>query len=296
MHGRHDPAENRVSPLIRLNRLPIGHETSGGGFAWSCLAAREDLEFANLRGKAFGGSYAEATEWMLAQLPAARAFVLIFSRGDGNERFLSGLPQEVNLIPMAGGASARSAGAAAGFTYPQAKDIAVFAITEGAWQSITVTSHFPVGDTFHCLGDDPRKFTTIQTGEGAVGALDFFQQAREAHDLAANDWDRLALITDDGIVLHLRDEGGTVVSGANLPSSRQVRLALFDAQHGRKAILARSTPGTLAFGCAGLHGLFGSDRPWEQLVPTTYLFGELAAAGGPSQFSNLTFSLLSPIA
>lgn len=285
-----------MSPLTRLSRIPVGHDYSGGGFAWSCLAAGEVREFANLRGEAFGGSYAGAAEWMLERLPEAGAFVLIFSRGEGAERFLAGLPRELASIPIAGGASARAAGADAGSTHPRAEDVAAFAIMEGAWRAVTVTAHFPVGDTFQCAGDDPRKFTAILTAGEAVPAGDFFRRAREAHDLAADDWDRLALVTNEGLVLHLHSEADTVATGADLPHSREVRLALFDQQRGREAILAHATPGTLAFGCAGLHGLFGSDLPWERAVPTTYLFGELAAVDDQPRFSNLSFSLLCPLA
>jgi hypothetical protein len=95
-------------------------------------------------------------------------------------------------------------------------------------------------------------------------------------------------------VLHLHEDGDTIVSGADLPESRTVRLAFFDARRGSAAILAQARPGALAFGCAGLFGLFGTDRPWEAVMPTTYLFGELAVANGVPRFANLTFSLLIP--
>jgi len=271
---------------------PVGQVSPTGDFGWACFAAREPQTFVNSRGLVFGGTYEEASAWMTGQLPQARAFVVIFSRGEGMEAFLAGLSPAVASVPMAGGAAARASGA--GFTHPAAEDVAVFAITEGQWRSVSVTSHFPKGEAFRCLGDAPRRFSAIMTHEGTVGVGDHLWKARAAFGLAPDDWDRLALVTDDGIVLHLHEDGERVVSGADLPASREVRLALFDPDRGGAAILARARPDALAFGCAGLFGLFGSDRPWEAVMPTTYLFGEIANANGIPRFANLTFSLLIP--
>jgi len=271
---------------------PVGQVSPAGDFGWACFASREPQTFFNSRGVVFGGSYEEASAWMTGQLPQARAFVVIFSRGEGMEAFLAGLSPAVASVPMAGGAAARAIGP--GFTYPAAEDVAILAITEGEWHAVSVAAHFPEGDAFHCLGNDLRRFSAIMTREGTVGAGEFLRKARAAFGLAPGDWDRLALITDDGIVLHLHEDGETVVSGANLPESREVRLALFDPDRGGAAILARARPDALAFGCAGLFGLFGSDRPWEAVMPTTYLFGEIANANGASCFANLTFSILIP--
>ena len=208
------------------------------------------------------------------------------------ERFLARLSPEVASVPITGGAAARTHGA--GFKHPAAKDVAILAITDGEWQAVSVTAHFPEGAAFHCLGSDPRSFSAIQTREGTSGAGEFLRKARTAFGLAPDDWDRLGLVTEDGSVLHLHEDGETVVCGADLPASREVRLALFDLHRGREAILAQARPGALAFGCAGLFGLFGEDRPWEAMMPTTYLFGELAVANGAPRFANLTFSLLMP--
>lgn len=271
---------------------PVGQVTSPGEFAWACFAAVERRAFGSFHGAVFGGSYAEASAWMASQLPHVRAFVLIFTRGEGMERFLAGLPAEVASVPMAGGAAARANVAATGFTHPAAQDLAVLALTEGSWEAVSISAHFPEGDAFECPGNDPRKFSEVRTAHGSFGAGDFLRQARAAHGLAPGDWDRLALVTNEGIVLHLHEEGGLVVSGADLPASREVRLALFDPSRGREAILAHASPETLAFGCAGLFELFGEDRPWEALMPTTYLFGELATTSASPRFANLTFSLL----
>jgi hypothetical protein len=277
---------NRVLATVH----PIGHVSPSGDFGWACLAAKEARRFADLPGMIFGGSYAEASAWMRSQATEARAFVVIFTRGDGMEEFLGGLSSEVSALPMAGGAAARSSGP--GFTHPMAEDVAVLAITEGEWQAASVAAHFPAGDTLSCLGHDRRRFSMVRTGDGTVDAHEFLHTARAAHGLAPGDWDRLALVTNEGIVLHLHEEGGLVVSGADLPASREVRLALFDPSRGREAILAHASPETLAFGCAGLFELFGEDRPWEALMPTTYLFGELATTSASPRFANLTFSLL----
>ncbi|MFZ4599919.1 MAG: hypothetical protein ACOYNN_14845 [Terrimicrobiaceae bacterium] len=282
---------NRIAATVH----PLGEISPIGDFGWACLAAQEVRRFTDLEGTAFGGSYAEASAWMAGQRPKARAFVVIFTGAEGMEGFLDGLPSEVASLPMAGGAAARGSGP--GFTHPRAQDVAVLAIMEREWQALSVAAHFPAGDRFQCLGDDPRRFSTIrtsETSEGTVGADGFFQNARVVYGLAPGDWDRLALVTDDGIVLHLHEEGGVVVSGANLPASREVRLALFDAARGREAILPHAAPGALAFGCAGLFGLFGDERPWEEFIPTTYLFGELAVGNKTPRFANLTFSLLVP--
>jgi hypothetical protein len=292
MHGGHDPFKEGVMNRVSATVHPIGHISPVGDFGWACFAAKDARPFFDLQGITFGGSYEEASVWMDSQRPLARAFVVIFTRGEGMEGFLDGLSPDVASIPMAGGAAARGSGS--GFTHPVAEDVAVFAIMEGEWQAVSVAAHFPTGDTFHCSGNESRRFSAIRTGEKTMDADEFFKNARAAHGLAAGDWDRLALVTDDGIVLHLHEESGEVVSGADLPASREVRLAVFDGSRGREAILAHAAAGALAFGCAGLFGLFGEERPWEDVVPATYLFGELALAHGTPRFANLTFSLLIP--
>jgi hypothetical protein len=74
-----------------------------------------------------------------------------------------------------------------------------------------------------------------------------------------------------------------------------VRLVVFDSGLGIEALRARINPRSLLFGCAGLHGLFENNRPWEQWAPTTYLFGEVANLNKQPRFSNLTFSVLQRI-
>lgn len=94
----------------RMNRKsitvhPIGHTSPVGDFAWACFAAKEARRFADLQGNTFGGSYAEASDWMACQLPLARAFVVLFARGDGMEEFFGSLSSDVVSVPMAGGAA-----------------------------------------------------------------------------------------------------------------------------------------------------------------------------------------------
>lgn len=271
---------------------PVGHVEPVGDFGWACSAAGLPRAFASLEGEVFGGSFAQASAWMADQVRHARAFIVIFTRGVGMEGFLSRLPAEVTAIPTAGGAAARADGD--GFTYPAAEDVAILAITEGDWLSLSLTAHFPTGDAFHCHGDDPRRFSVVQTGGGTVRAAEFFRKVRADFGLSPDDWDRLAIITDDNRVLHLHENHEMIVSGANLPPSRDVRLALLDLQRGRETLLANAQPGTFAFGCAGLFGLLGEDRPWEAVMPTTYLFGEIVNANGISLFANLAFTLLIP--
>jgi hypothetical protein len=294
MHGRDDPSEKSLmaAPCQSLTAVPPGRKPAPEGFSWACAAAREPLDFASLTGETFGGTYADAAAWMCRQLGRARAFILLFTRGDGMETFLAGLDPQVRRIPMAGGAAARMTGHASGVVFPAAEDVAVFAVTEGNWDCVAVTAHFPAGAVVRCAGSDPRRFSEILSEGKSHSARRFLAEARQAHGLAADDWDRLALITQEGTIIHLHDAGEAVGCGTHLPASREARLAVFDETRGREAILASTTPAALAFGCAGLHGLFTSGKPWEALIPATYLYGELAVfASGPA-FSNLTFALL----
>jgi hypothetical protein len=277
-----------------LGTIPVGHGQAGCDFAWACHDAGEARPFASLHGEIFGGTHDEAASWMAKQSPVARAFIIVFTGGTGMEKFLRELPPAAASIPIAGGAAARS-GNSKGATVPLAEDVAVFAITEGSWKAITVNAHFGSGEFFVCEGGDSRRFSHIRAGNETLPAPDFFQRARERHLLSANDWDRLALMTRDGAVLHLRPEDGEIVSGTDLPGSREVRTAIFDGARGIEALRASINPQSLLFGCAGLHGLFGNSRPWEQWAPTTYLFGEIANLHNRPRFSNLTFSVLQRI-
>ena len=277
-----------------LGTMPVGYRQAACDFAWACHDAREVKPFASLQGEVFGGTYAEAASWMAKQHPIARAFILIFTAGTGMEKFLHELPAATASIPIVGGAAARS-GDSKGSTVPFAEDVAVFAITEGYWQAITVNAHFGSEEFFVCEGGDPRRFSHIRSGNETLPALDFFQRARERHLLPDNDWDRLALMTRDGAVLHLHPEDGEVVCGTDLPGSREVRLVVFDSGLGIEALRASINPQSLLFGCAGLHGLFENNRPWEQWATTTYLFGEIVNLNNQPRFSNLTFSVLQRI-
>jgi hypothetical protein len=277
-----------------LGTMPVGQRQAACDFAWACHASREVKPFASLRGEVFGGTYAEAASWMAKQTPVARAFILVLTGGTGMEKFLRELPPASASIPIVGGAAART-GNSKGSTVPFAEDVAVFAITEGSWQAIAVNAHFGVEEFFVCEGVDPRRFSHIRSRNETLPALDFFQQARARHLLSSNDWDRLALMTRDGAVLHLHSGDEEVVCGTDLPDSREVRLAIFDGRQGIEALQAQIRPQSLLFGCAGLHGLFENNRPWEQWTPTTYLFGEIAKLNNRPSFSNLTFSLLQRI-
>jgi hypothetical protein len=277
-----------------LGTMPVGYRQAACDFGWACHDAREVKPFASLPGEVFGGTYAEAASWMAKQNPIARAFILIFTAGTGMEKFLHELPAPTASIPIVGGAAARS-GNAKGSIVPFAEDVAVFAISEGSWQAITVNAHFGSEEFFVCEGSAPRRFSHIRQGNETLPALDFFQRARKSHLLPANDWDRLALMTRDGAVLHLHPEDGEVVCGTDLPGSREVRLVVFDSGLGIETLRASINPQSLLFGCAGLHGLFENNRPWEQWAPTTYLFGEIANLNNRPCFSNLTFSVLQRI-
>jgi len=123
-------------------------------------------------------------------------------------------------------------------------------------------------------------------------AADFLAEQRESYGLREDDWDRLAIIGDDGLVRHLHAQGGTIGCGADLPRSRKVRLALFDEDRALGEIVSAVNGRSLVFGCAGLHGLFSKSRPWESTADTTYLYGELVTAGQQPHFANLTFALL----
>lgn len=275
-----------------LERLPVGRRPAGGDFAWACAAVGARQKFAELEGEAFGGSYAAAAGWMEKQAGDATAFIVIFSRGDGMESFLTALPENVRALPMAGGAAAREAGSASGTTTPAAGDVAVFAITEGKWEAVSLRGHFAVGEGFRCSGTDPRRFEQAEVAGETRGAADFLAEQREVHGLREDDWDRLAIIGSDGLVRHLHALGETVGCGADLPASRQVRLALFDEERAAGEVVSAVNERSLVFGCAGLHGLFAKGRPWETTAATTYLYGELASAERQPQFANLTFALL----
>lgn len=275
-----------------LERRPIGWSAAGREFGWACAAADAPEKFAELMGNAFGGSYAAAAEWMQSQSGNATAFVVILSRGEGMEDFLVALSEEVRAIPMAGGAAAREAGQALGMTMPTGEDVAVFAITEGIWEAVSLCGHFAVGEGFRCCGIDPRRFAEIEIAGRVRGASGFLADQRKSYGLREDDWDRLAIIGDDGLVRHLHAQGGTIVCGANLPGSRTVRLALFDENRAVGEIMSAVNGGSLVFGCAGLHGLFSKGRPWESTASTTYLYGEIATAEKQPYFTNLTFALL----
>lgn len=275
-----------------LERRPIGWSAAGREFAWACAAADAPEKFAELMGTAFGGTYAAAAEWMKSQIVTTSAFVLIFSRGEGIETFLTALPEAVRATPMAGGAAAREAGSESGMTAPTGEDVAVFAITEGMWEAVSLRGHFAVGEGFRCCGIDPRRFAEVEIAGRVRGASGFLADQRKSYGLREEDWDRLAIIGDDGLVRHLHAQGGTIVCGANLPGSRTVRLALFDEDRAVGEIMSAVNGRSLVFGCAGLHGLFTKGRPWESRAATTYLYGEIATAEKQPYFTNLTFALL----
>ncbi len=278
---------------VTLRALPVDETGENGDFAWACHAATKSINVAKFRGATFGGSYAKAGAWLKTQADdGARAFVLIFTSGCGMEDFLSTLDPTVRKVPLAGGASARK-GNAPGYVFPSASEVAALAIFEGNWQSVSVAAHEACGEELDLDGNNARRFAGVRCDGEFRPAHDFLITARREHALAENDWGRLALIDQHGSVFHLHDGGnGTVGCGANLPHCRKLRLAVFNQHQGGRNISQIVAEGSLAFGCAGLHGLFGDCRPWESGAPTSYLFGELATTSEGPRFANLMFSVL----
>jgi len=274
---------------------PEGGQVPAGCFAWASHLAVEPARFSAFPGQAFGGSFDEAAEWMRACTPHTTAWIVIFRRGTGMEKFLADLPPEVAAIPMAGGATARDAGCDEGYAVPSGGDVAVFALREGKWESLALHAHAPTGKAFTCSGPAPRQIAWVESDGQRFPADEFFAAERRAHGLAKDDWDRLALISESGVMIHLHDAGdGLVGCGTNLPESGRFRIAVFDEERGRQVLTEALSPGALLFGCAGLHGLFQNGRPWEREFPSTYLYGEVASMAGCPGFSNLTFSILRP--
>jgi hypothetical protein len=93
-------------------------------------------------------------------------------------------------------------------------------------------------------------------------------------------------------LIHLHPGDVGVLCGRDLPEGGQVQPAVFHESRARNAWLQAAGANSMAFGCAGLHGMFSGERPWEAIMGTTYLYGEIAMIGERPRFSNLTVSLL----
>jgi hypothetical protein len=141
-----------------------------------------------------------------------------------------------------------------------------------------------------CVGGGPRSFACLRSGANQTPVRKGIE--KQFGHLGSEVWNRVALLAPCGKLLHMRPDGEGVAVSANLPRGRRVELAVFDEAYGRSALASTVTPGSLIFGCAGLDALIAEPRPWEQIAPTTYLYGEIVHLSDAPKFANLSFSVL----
>lgn len=246
-----------------------------------------------LNATTYRGNYDEVAPALNALPETPGALVLLFTHGQGMEAFLDALQPKFAGVPTVGGAAARADVGGRGAVSPACRDVTALLLNEPGWVAETVLFHRPTGIRFVANGSEPRAIPTVLADGETVDARAFIESSAKAMGITEAPLDRVALIAEQGQLFHMSPGSSGINVSANLPASRELELAVFDDDYGQAGMAQAVTPGSIVFGCAGLHGLISGRRPWEQ-SPAAYMYGEVVTLGDRAYFANLSMSILSP--
>jgi hypothetical protein len=227
----------------------------------------------------------------LSRLTKRPALLLIWTTGTaGIETFLGEISSRFAGIPVVGGGAAWCGGETRGPVSPTADDVSVLAVMEGRW-SVKVINPLPPRRTFRFHRVNARELKSLQLVNGGeyLAARLAFASLQSEFGKPSTDHESITFADNFGRNIHLHEQNGCLISGANLPDeSETLTLRVGDAStvHGQLNELI-AEPGTLLIGCAGLRGVLRSPvRPGSGSV-AAFLYGEIMPFDGTPMFSNL---------
>lgn len=239
--------------------------------------------------KAFAGTYEEVIAFAEKEGGQARAAIVMTDGAGGENEFVLRL-SKICGCPVVGGGAARSFGTPGDglFCSPassgtaQADICLLFGNTPVHSVMRNIHSHI-IGE-FELGLDGPRILKTI----GGEDAARFLKAKKEELGFAASDFEHLTFSTLAGVNAHLSEVGGIIRSGRDLEEKMVLRYVKADEVQGKMEEFYNEKPDSIVFGCAGLKGI--TPDAFECRNMGLFLFGEICALDGVSDFGNLMLS------
>ena len=240
-----------------------------------------------LQGETFSGSYDGALELAKTMKKEAKA-AIVFTDGVGGEnkfiRSLSGILS----CPVVGGGAARTFGKPGeGFLAGHGETALCIITGENLnCRAEMVNLHTNIVEECTLELDGPRIVRKIN----GTDALQYLRAKKEALGFPADNYERVTLSTLEHVNAHLSEADGVVRSGRDLEEHMLLRSVVNGAYQETFEKFYQEEENALVFGCAGLKSIL--ERPFPSSGAKAFLFGEICALGGSSDFGNLMLSRL----
>jgi len=271
-------------------------KTETEGIDYGCLTygfsdCNEGVRTADLpyTQKVFGGTYDEIIAFAEKEGSQARAAIVMTDGAGGENEFVLRLSKKLKC-PVVGGGAARAFGKSGDGLFggpvssaaKQADICLLFGDTPVQSAMFNIHTHI-VGECTLEL-DGPRILKKID-GEDAA---QFLRAKKEELGFAEQDFEHLTFSSLAGVNAHLSEDGGIIKSGRDLDEKMILRYVTADEVQGRMEEFYNEKPNSLVFGCAGLKGI--TPDAFECRNTGLFLFGEICALDGVSEFGNLMLS------
>jgi hypothetical protein len=234
----------------------------------------------------FTGTYDQVLTGVQGMKVPAYAAIVVFGNVGGENTFMEKLCSILNCPIVGGGAAIDGATGRKGLI-PGGGEVALLVFTDDRYTYTTETLciHDQVLKVCDVVTEDPRTLATID----GVPAVEFLAAKRAELGLADTDFEHLTLSDLDDVNAHLSCPEGRIKSGRDVCKQMKLRYI----EHAKVYDTMRAfyaDPDAIVFGCAGLSGLL--DKPLDTASLGLFLFGEVCAVNGKSEFGNLMLSKL----
>lgn len=234
----------------------------------------------------FTGTYDEVLAGVQAMKTPVYAAIVVFGNVGGENAFMEKLCGVLDCPIVGGGAAIDGATGRKGLI-PGGSQVALLLFTDDryTYTAQTLCIHDEVLKICDVVTEDPRTLVTID----GVPAADFLAAKRAELGLAPTDFEHLTLSDMDDVNAHLSCPEGKIKSGRDICRQMKLRYVAHEKVYDTMRNFYADKD-AIVFGCAGLSGLL--DQPLDTPSLGLFLFGEVCAVNGKSEFGNLMLSKL----
>lgn len=238
-----------------------------------------------LRGCVYWGRYEEVLLGVRQCAFKPTLMIALFTRSEGVETFLNGLLAAMPGVPVAGGVAARALGAETGEISPAGSDVALFMSESGAFTTARRNTLEARGGIYEFDVESTRVLKRLRAPdmpwEDAQAVL---SKLKERYRVPVDDFVSITFSDNDGVNLHLRPEGDSLIAASNLPDKGYLHLRTSPRAAAASAIIEYAQmPNALLIGCSALKALI--NRPFS--VPDTSTMVFLEGEVGDGRLGNL---------
>ena len=253
------------------------------GFSDSFRGAR----FQEIEAESFAGTYEDALRFAASAGRRAKGAIVLLDGAGGEDAFVSQLSAALEC-PLIGGVAARTFGKTGDGLRPGGADTALCILTdEGITCSAQMKNlHTNILDEV-TLELEGKRFVRKINGEDAAS---FLEKCREKLGFAPDDFERVTLSTKDHVNAHMSMRDGMVYSGRDMETHMLLRSIVPGEFQPAVEAFYQEEKDALICGCAGLKKLI--EREFVSACTGAFLYGEVCALDGRSEFANLMLSRL----